>query len=248
MNTETLTGYIDNMRTLDTHAEQELQTCVDRFPYFSIAVALLAASRSATGHADYDITLRRAASQMPSRDMLRRHISKMSEAPTTLPDEFVESEPQPEQKTLISEETFVIPEIDLGKTSEELSEDMLLLEAKRKTIEELKEIVAKRIREIEEQKKTEAQKPTSKRDIIDKFIAENPSISRPKQDFYNPITMAQNSIIDNENIVSETLADIYLKQGYIDKAISAYEKLSLKYPEKSIYFATLIEQAKQTNI
>jgi hypothetical protein len=85
----------------------------------------------------------------------------------------------------------------------------------------------------------------SRKELIDKFILENPSISRPKAEFYNPISVAQNSIIDQENIVSETLAKIYEKQGYIDKAISIYEKLSLKYPEKSRYFAAQIEELKK---
>ena len=48
------------------------------------------------------------------------------------------------------------------------------------------------------------------------------------------------SVDDNGELTSETLAGIYLRQGYVDKAIEIYYKLSLKYPEKSTYFANLI--------
>lgn len=45
-----------------------------------------------------------------------------------------------------------------------------------------------------------------------------------------------------EGFCTETLAAIYLEQGYPDEAIGIYSKLSLRYPEKSVYFAALIEQ------
>ena len=144
-----------------------------------------------------------------------------------------------------------IPEIDLSGSHEELSAEMALLEEKRKSLDELKAIIANRLKEIEaEKQRKETEKPAAKKlsrkELIDKFITENPSISRPKAEFYNPISVAQNSIIDQENIVSETLAKIYEKQGYIEKAISIYEKLGLKYPKKSSYFAAQIERLQES--
>ena len=45
-----------------------------------------------------------------------------------------------------------------------------------------------------------------------------------------------------EGFCTETLAGIYLEQGYPQEAIDIYSRLSLRYPEKSVYFAALIDE------
>lgn|GEM_PF-1117590 len=80
--------------------------------------------------------------------------------------------------------------------------------------------------------------------ILDKFIRENPRISRPKIEFYNPVNMARQSIEEDEELVTETLAQLYYRQKAYKKAIRAYEKLSLIYPHRIAYFADLIQKIK----
>ena len=46
---------------------------------------------------------------------------------------------------------------------------------------------------------------------------------------------------------TETLAQIYAEQGYYDQAKAIYSKLILAYPEKSVYFAALIEKLNVEN-
>lgn len=98
---------------------------------------------------------------------------------------------------------------------------------------------------VEGKKPTEPKKANAHFDLIDKFIQEDPKIEPKKSSFYSPINMARLSVVDDSELVSETLALIYVEQGSFEKAINAYKKLSLKNPEKRSYFANQIKILKQ---
>ena len=79
--------------------------------------------------------------------------------------------------------------------------------------------------------------------LIDKFLEAQPKMPKIREnESGSPMegTPVQENI--NEEFVTETLASIYAQQGYYKKAIQIFEKLSLKYPEKSTYFAAQIEK------
>lgn len=76
------------------------------------------------------------------------------------------------------------------------------------------------------------------KDIIDRFIQGTMPAPAKKAEFFTPQQAAKRSLED-DGLVSETLARIHAKQGNIAKAIEAYQRLALKHPEKSAYFAAL---------
>lgn len=82
-------------------------------------------------------------------------------------------------------------------------------------------------------------------DIIDSFIKNDPQIKAPKAEQINTENKAKKSAEDHNDLVSETLAAIYIEQMLYHKAIDTYEKLSLKFPEKSRYFADLIQSLEK---
>lgn len=83
-------------------------------------------------------------------------------------------------------------------------------------------------------------------DLIDKFILANPRIEPRKEKSETPLVDISTPFVEErEGFVTETLARIYINQGYYSRAIDIYERLSLKFPEKSSYFASQIEKIKE---
>lgn len=84
-------------------------------------------------------------------------------------------------------------------------------------------------------------------DLIDKFIDTEPRIKPRREASESGVNKDLTAGIGqwDEEIVSETLAIVLLKQKKFHKAIDMYEKLKLKFPEKTAYFAALIENIRK---
>jgi tetratricopeptide (TPR) repeat protein len=77
-------------------------------------------------------------------------------------------------------------------------------------------------------------------EIIDQFIKTKPTISKPVAS-QTELDLTELTDAYNENVVSETLALILIKQGKKEKAIEVLRKLIWKFPQKKAYFAAQIE-------
>ena len=83
--------------------------------------------------------------------------------------------------------------------------------------------------------------------LLENFIKNRPSISRIRTDIDRTEVHKASPETRGNEIVTESLAQLHLKQGRPEKAIEIYEKLRLQNPQKFSYFAALIEKIKQEN-
>lgn len=184
-----------------------------------------------------------------------------------LPDDFLEKEIRKQQTAAVVDKEIISAEKSPAVEAEQAVQAQPSepgsfsdwLEQLKKTVETDKPTLRKK-KELQEplpashtsvtpdqQEEALKAKRNKQKALIDKIIESSPGVIRPKEDqkFFTPERKAKESLLENEHLVTETLAKIYAMQGNISKAIRSYEILSLKYPQKSAYFASLIQKLKQ---
>ena len=84
--------------------------------------------------------------------------------------------------------------------------------------------------------------------MTNNFLRKERNISTLKKEiFFKATRNSKESLLENDDLITPTLAKVYLEQEHYQKAISAYKKLSLKYPKKSSFFADQIKLINKLN-
>ena len=146
------------------------------------------------------------------------------------------------EKEEVQEDSEVVPEADMDL---ELGKPIPFTKKERHSFAEWLQLTSKHPEESEtKEKDTPAMDKKQKFELLDKFIESRPKIvpseeSRPKVNIKESVKM------DKNELMTQTLAKVYLEQKKYKKAIQAYKILSLKYPEKSGFFADQIRAVKK---
>ena len=270
MNKDTFLRLVQNPHQLTDDNLEKLEDVIKIFPYCSLAYMLIAQGHFERASMLASQKLRIAATYALDRDTLKDLLlgetypeeSAVAEAaPTPAPDKTVEV--QPNTVTQTTEIQEVAPETptetdELENLMTESSRVYMLdpvknhLDERFKVLdsadEETPPMQLGKLNEDEQviERFNHRLKKSVQRDIIDNFIKSEPRIStfnRGEKDAFTDRDLSETSIRPPE-IISENLANILIKQGKVDKAIEIYEKLSLKFPEKSAYFASRIQDLK----
>jgi hypothetical protein len=120
------------------------------------------------------------------------------------------------------------PPVPLKSSIEERLEDL--------SKEESQGLIAHGARRMDVPEKKDHQKA-----LIDRFIQKDPRITPGKAADYSISDLAKESLEDDLEFVTETMAQLFVFQGKIDRAKKAYKKLMVLHPEKSVYFATQLK-------
>jgi len=167
----------------------------------------------------------------------------------------LDEEPAEELLELLDEEEDVVATEDsleetieesVEETEEEKNTDDLLttLEKDETEMEEPEEPAGEEIPAID---RVDQIQGNNHNHLISSFIKGEPGPIRADKETSLKGDVSLSSIREHDGFITDTLAQIYVKQGLYAKAIYAYEKLSLKYPEKSAYFAAQIEKIRNIN-
>jgi len=222
MRNQRLIANIQNPMEIGKQEIADMRISLQAFPYFTSMQLLFAKGLYNIDSISYNRQLRKAAAYAGNRELLFRLITENVKKTEWIPK--IKIEPKKTEK----KEKIQTPEreLEIGKP----------LEFTEKETHSFAEWLA--LTKTKRIDRTEAKE----KNIIDKFIETETIISKPKREkFFSPMRSAKESLIENDEIVTETLARVYLEQTHYDKAIAAYEKLSLKFPQKSSFFANQIK-------
>jgi len=161
------------------------------------------------------------------------------------PKLFESKKPEPKVEKVEEPKKETGSDLNLGKpipfTKKEkhsFTEWLQLTSSKEEAVE--RPVVNKNHQDEDAQDELERKK---KFELLDKFIENNPKIV-PKETLPK-INIKESTKIDKNELMTETLAKVYLEQKKYRKAIQAFKILSLKYPEKSGFFADQIQAVKK---
>lgn len=248
MSRDQLLRYFDNPATLNERTLGELKEILDEYPYFQSAHLLYARNLQNENNFRFASQLKLTSLYATDRSrlywLLNNRLEKQNIDPMVV-------EVMTGKREDLSAETAGDCPFDVDHEGSKDS-DLLNFELNvnssyqlESEFNESEKSLSELAQELKHPPFELAKDAVASDDLIGRFIKENPVfMARGKEssEISEKINRQSDHELDSDEFITETLARIYMKQGLYQKSISAFERLSLKYPEKSAYFARQIEE------
>jgi len=227
---ETYSHLLNNPNEISVNEIELLKELVNTYPFCSTSRILHLKGLQNINSIHYNQTLKETAAYAGDRQRLFYLLTKEKDNTKKTESRSIPKKIEPDTN---NEKSLLEQELEIGQPLEFEKEE------KHSFNEWLKLSQAKPIQRSSKTK-SNLQKKVS---LIEDFIANRERT--PKKEFYSASNKAKESVEFHFDIVTETLAKVYLEQGHYEKAKAAYKQLSLKYPQKSSLFASQIELIDQ---
>ncbi len=219
---------ISNFDPKNINQKKELESIIFEYPYFQLAHAIYLKSLKIQDQFNFDLILKKTAILSSRRKMIFNWINDNEN-----------------NLFKIQKRTKKIKTKDSPPQVSQLEGTSNFNRSKE---EEKRMLFVDWVMSYTNSKKENENRPLeSKIEIIDSFLEKNPKIPKSKEkgnadDFLN---LALDNKFNKSELMTETLAKIYVKQQKFKEALYAYRILSLKYPEKSSLFANQIKKLQK---
>ncbi|MGB1318436.1 MAG: hypothetical protein ACPG5W_09530 [Flavobacteriales bacterium] len=259
-------NWVQNPSSLDEASIPQLRELLKQYPYYQVGQAMLAKALKDANHIDQLNQLQLAAVMVPDRKQFHDYLHNKVKPAVKLvePAQEVAVEPPVLEQPLIEEEAEnrfpdeLIPEPIIYQLETAVPTPIEIPELEIEIEEEAEEQVAEPSElsfsqwlDYSDSDKQETKPKLKKRkpkpaqsniELIDHFLTQQTDAPKKRAEFFNPQKVAAKSQEEDFTVVTETLAIIYAQQEKYELATQAYEALSLKYPEKSVYFAARLKE------
>lgn len=213
-----------NDNEFDDQIQFILSRTMEKYPYFSLLYSYNAKC-SKTLNRNFQQSLSLASAYSPDR----KHLKEIMEAEGDI------------QSNSSNNSNSSMKNIDIINLKIEELKKLYSLDSNKRSSIEKHDI----IKEIDSYTEPDISENPTKEELVERFLQiENPKVNSldTEKESVSVNEVVKKSIEDEFDIVTETMANVYLKQGHKDKAIKIYRQLILANPEKSIYFATQIKK------
>ncbi len=239
---------LQNPESVSEQQANQIQSLIEQYPYFQTAHALLLNHYKNTNNHLFNQQLKTTAAHTTDRNILFEFVTKQKniaaakqnyQNSTTHPTKAPSNTPQ-QGETKLEKTKLEKTESEALNTNQPLRFGK---EDKHAFDQWLKLNWVQPLKKEHQSAEKQSNNTQNKFELIDKFIQQNPKLTPSAN--HNQKNLAEPFTATNQDLMTETLAKVYVQQKNYKKAIQAYKILILKNPEKSGFFADQIRAIKK---